>query len=151
MSDQIFIQLIFALAGVFFIIFGFYKGRQIHDLFTKGIKAEGVVFSIEKPYDNFISISDSNDFNNSSTNSYPVIRYVTQDKEWITQKYAMGSNPCMYNEGDKVTVYYDPNETSTFVIDSKLTRLAQPLLTIVGCLLLIAAIVLCFVHIPINH
>jgi hypothetical protein len=48
---------------------------------------------------------------------YPVVRFLTDKKEWITTELSIGSNPPM-EEGRQLTVRYDPNHPETVEIDS---------------------------------
>jgi len=102
-----------------------------------------VDFSVEKKYIN-VRISDmgSDGLNNSPFLYYPVIRYTTLEKEWITEQYNIGTSYLMaYKEGDKVKVVYDPNKTTTFIIDDGSTLLIGPILIVIGVIVMIAAFV----------
>jgi hypothetical protein len=49
---------------------------------------------------------------------YPVVRFLTDKKEWITQQLNIGQTPPM-KEGTKVEVIYDPDEPTTVQINSR--------------------------------
>ncbi len=94
--------------GIMVAIVIFYKIKERQKIRARGIKVEGVVFEI---------IDDGIDF--SDRMYYPVVRYLTIEKEWITQRYDVGSVPSRYKEGDVVSVIYDPKDISKFIIDGK--------------------------------
>lgn len=48
---------------------------------------------------------------------YPVVRFLTEDKQWITQELPMGYRPPL-EEGLELEVRYDPDEPTTVEIDS---------------------------------
>ncbi len=48
---------------------------------------------------------------------YPVVRFLTERKEWITQELSIGRNPPI-KEGSKVTVIYDPEDPTNVDIRS---------------------------------
>ncbi|PWK79345.1 uncharacterized protein DUF3592 [Mucilaginibacter oryzae] len=91
-------------------------------LLKTGIKVEGIVFSIE--YE-----PGSQGY---SGQYYPVIRYVANNGEWITKKYTLGSNPSTFKEGESVTVFYDPENPSTFMLNDKLSKIVPWLVLILG-------------------
>ena len=143
MDNKLIDELIGLVIGLMLVILGFSKKKQRHELLEKGIKTEDVVFSVEKKYIN-VRISDmgSDGLNNSPFLYYPVIRYTTLEKEWITEQYNIGTSYLMaYKEGDKVKVVYDPNKTTTFIIDDGSTLLIGPILIVIGVIVMIAAFV----------
>lgn len=48
---------------------------------------------------------------------YPVVRFLTDKKEWITQKLSIGLTPAL-PEGTKLEVIYDPDDPTTVEINS---------------------------------
>jgi hypothetical protein len=110
--------------GLVFTVSGYKKKKIINRLRQSGIKVDGVVFSLE--YD--ASSPDSNDYDNQSGMYYPVIRYLTIEKEWVTEKYMFGSYPSKYKEGDTVPVIYDRKNIKEFVIDDNSSKLIGYLL-----------------------
>jgi len=139
MSNQFIDELIVLLIGIIFLIIGFFKRRQRKYFFQKGIKTEGVVLRIEKRHDGL---------QNDDVLYYPVVRYVTKEKDWITEKYSIGLYSFAYKEGDKVSVFYQPDEPIKFIIDDTSTSLIGPLLIIMGIGVILCVIVYYFMQIP---
>ena len=142
MDNKLIDELIGLVIGLILVILGFSKKKQRHELLEKGIKTEGVVFSVEKKYTNVrIGNIGPDGFDNSPL-YYPVIRYTTLEKEWITEEYGIGTSYSIaYKEGDKVKIVYDPNKTTTFIIDDGSTLLIGPILIVIGVIVMIAALV----------
>ena len=131
-------ELILLAGGAFLTVFGIGKLNERGKLIKSGVKVEGVVFDIETSWG---TGSDSR-----STTYYPIIRFVTTDKEWITEKYDIGSNPSVYSVGDKVTVIYDITDYKHFLIDNTQTKLLGPALIAVGTLLILGVIMYFFIN-----
>ncbi|WP_183573219.1 DUF3592 domain-containing protein [Mucilaginibacter sp. X5P1] len=81
---------------------------------------------------------------------HPVIRYVTKQKDWITEEYDIGNYPCLYNEGDKVTVIYDPIDNKKFIINDKSTKYIGPFFIVIGIAAMSVAIYYYLFQIPHN-
>ncbi|MDB5090067.1 MAG: hypothetical protein JWR09_4061, partial [Mucilaginibacter sp.] len=131
-------ELILLAGGAFLTVFGISKLNERRKLIKSGVKVEGVVFDIET--------SRGTGSDTRSTTYYPVIRFVTADKEWITEKYNIGSSPSVYNVGDKVTVIYDITDYKHFLIDNTQTKLLGPALIAVGTLLILGVIMYFFIN-----
>ena len=54
---------------------------------------------------------------NGSGYFYPVLRFLTDKQEWITQQLNRGFNPAK-EEGSKIEVIYDPEEPEDFELSS---------------------------------
>ena len=122
-------ELILLAGGTFLTVFGISKLNERKKLLASGIKVEGVVFDLE---------SDSD---KDGVTIHPVIRFVTEDKQWITQKYNIGSTLSAYKIGDSVTVIYDAADYSHFLIDNKQTKQLGPVFIGAGIALIIGVIV----------
>ncbi|ASU34472.1 DUF3592 domain-containing protein [Mucilaginibacter xinganensis] len=131
-------ELIMLAGGAFLTVFGFGKINERGKLIKSGVKVEGIVFDIET------SLGTGPD--TQSTTYYPVIRFVTADKEWITEKYNIGSNPSVYSVGEKVTVIYDITDYKHFLIDNTQTKLFGAVLIAVGTLLILGVIMYFFIN-----
>ncbi|MEN0053451.1 MAG: DUF3592 domain-containing protein [Mucilaginibacter sp.] len=118
--------------GLFIIVWGIGKINERRKLLRTGIRVEGVVFKLEK------RIGGGK---NRMPIYYPVIRYVTQDKEWITKEYGSGTNPSVYKEGDMVKIIYDPADNGHFIIDGFLNRVSGFVLLAAGVLAIAGVIV----------
>lgn len=78
---------------------------------SEGTQAEGVVFEV-----NYVSDIAVDTSTGSMGMYYPVIRFLTKENEWITRQYNIGRYPSAYREGDKVVVFYDPDDPTSFII-----------------------------------
>lgn len=84
-----------------------YKQRQEMQPFLKsGKKAEGVVFE-RKESGRF---SDHQGYE-------PVIRFVTEDKTWITGTALFTITSSFIKQGQKINVLYDPKDPQRFMVD----------------------------------
>ncbi len=72
-------------------------------IIENGVDVRGIIFQ----YDN-ISLSDD-DIN------YPVIRFVTKDGVWITEKADVGLSANLLREGQKVSVTYNKENPKEFI------------------------------------
>lgn len=94
----------------------------------KGIETEGVVFDIV-PSKNI-----------DSKANYPLIRFVTSEKEWITEEYNISAMFGFFKKGQKVTIVYNPDNTREFVVKSPITSVVPILVMILGILILATGI-----------
>ncbi|SDD48110.1 Protein of unknown function [Mucilaginibacter pineti] len=129
-------ELILLTGGAFLAVLGAGKFNERRKLIKTGVKVNGVVFRIE----------ESTDDETNSSMYYPVIRYLTEDKEWITETYKLGSRPSVYKEGDSVSVIYDPANYKHFIIDNTFTKFLAPVLFIIGVLLIASVIIYYVLH-----
>lgn len=86
--------LIITVAGGALIVAGAYLWYRRSHLIANGKKAKAVIFKNIRKQSNI---------------HYPVVRFLTAEKEWITQQLNFGYNPPL-DEGTKVTVLYDPDD-----------------------------------------
>ena len=119
-------ELLLIAGGAFLVVLGVGKLNERRKLLKTGFKVEGVVFSLEEEWG--VGRERSKLY-------YPVIRFVTIEKEWVTKRYEIGTNPSAYNEGDRVTVIYDKADNEHFIIDNITTKLIGPVYIIIGILL----------------
>lgn len=133
-------ELIMLAGGAFVMVFGIGKLNERKKILAKGVKVEGVVFDIEKNWD-----MDAGD-TSSTTQYYPVIRYVTAEKEWVTKKYEVTGGLNLYTVGDKVNVVYDPDEIEHFIIDDGKTKWLGPVFITVGIALILGVIIYFFIN-----
>jgi len=137
-------ELIMLTGGAFLAVWGFAKMNERSNLLAKGVKVEGIVFDMEDGWDATTVFNDSDNIRASRTLYYPVIRFVTAEKEWVTKKYKMGSNPAAYDVGDKVKVVYDPADIEHFIIDDWGSVLTWPIVAAVGVLLILGVVIYFF-------
>jgi len=130
-------ELIMLTGGAFLAVWGFAKMNERSRLLANGVKVEGIVFEIYAELD-YKRNSDP------GKTYYPIIRFVTTEKEWVTKKYEFGSNPAAYNVGDKVKVVYDPADIEHFIIDDWGSVLTWPIVAAVGVLLILGVVIYFF-------
>lgn len=121
-------ELLLLAGGTFLVVLGIGKLNERRKLLKNGAKVEGIVFSLEEEW----GVGKER-----SKLYYPVIRFVTIEKEWVTKRYGTGTNPTAYNEGDRVIVIYDKVDNEHFIIDNITTKLLGPVCVIIGILLMI--------------
>ncbi|MDB4918953.1 DUF3592 domain-containing protein [Mucilaginibacter sp.] len=131
-------ELILLAGGAFLTVFGIGKLNEREKLIKSGVKVEGVVFDIETSWGTGSGAR--------STMYYPIIRFVTADKEWITEKYDIGSSPAAYKVGDKVNVIYDKADYKHFMIDDMKSALLGPIFIGIGATLIIGVIIYFFIN-----
>jgi hypothetical protein len=99
---------LFIIGGLSLIVIALLKKASKSHLKQSGLKAEGIVFALEGNGDN---VKDK-----------VTVRFVTEDKEWITgdinQEFASFFTG-QYKKGQSVDVYYDPKNPSHFFVDTK--------------------------------
>jgi hypothetical protein len=125
-------ELILLAGGAFLIVWGIGKINERRKLLKSGIKVDGVVFKLEE------RLSSGTD---RMLLYYPVIRYVTVDKNWITEEYDVGSNPSAYKEGDIVKIIYDPTDYKHFIIDNFLSKVLGWVLALIGVAILVGVLI----------
>jgi hypothetical protein len=98
-------EIIILVLSAFFIFMGVHFWQKSNHLLAKGKKANAIIFK--------------NNYKNSSDTGmyYPVVRFLTDKQEWITQELQIGYNPAK-KEGTKLEVIYDPNDPATVEINS---------------------------------
>jgi hypothetical protein len=100
------IYLIISFASLIPMIVGVKHWEKGNNLISTGEKSEAVVFK--------------NNFRRTGRDGgmyYPVVRFLTKDKEWITKELSIGQTPAM-QEGSKIKVIYDPDIPTEVEIDS---------------------------------
>lgn len=121
------------IVGLILIIIGFEQKRKTKRLVNNGIEVEGIIFSKET----------SSDSENRAT--YPIIRFVTKDGLWVTEK-ANESLPFFFKKDEKtVQVFYDPNNPKEFIYKTSADSLkVTDILIIAGILSFIIGLWLCY-------
>lgn len=130
LTNEIIDLLILLLVGVAIVVFGNYKRTERLKLISSGIRTDGVIFKMEK------IVTGTNDMSNMTSANYPVVRYTTLEKEWVTKQYLVGGLLSSYKEGDKVAIVYDRSDNEKFIIYDAPTRLLGPIMMIFGFLLI---------------
>ena len=91
----------------------------------EGIAVEGIIFGLEQ------SISTGTGV------SYPIVRFLTQENEWITQKSTIGVIPGFYKKGEKINILYRKNNPNNFYIKDKKTSIVPFIMIAVALILII--------------
>ncbi len=114
----ILLPLIIGILAIYYVWERLKKDKQITQ---KGEKTEGTIFDFtEEPQrssDNYVPLN------------YPIIRFVTKEGEWITEKYHVSHT--RMKQGDKVQVIYDPANPREFYVHLKHTDTIMYALAIV--------------------
>ncbi|MBP7345360.1 MAG: hypothetical protein KA952_02375 [Sediminibacterium sp.] len=83
--------IILAITVIVIAIFTLNKYKKISAI---GVEAEGIIFEIES----------SSTSVNTTTLTYPIVRFLTRKNEWITQKASVSIVPSTYKKGQKIKV-----------------------------------------------
>lgn len=110
MSIDFFTPIIFLIIGAVTFIFCFYLNQKRNKLLTTGIRVDGIVYG-------FTSRSGDD-----SSANYPVIRFLTKRNEWITGTYKVSYPRFILKQGQKVEVFYNPDNPSDFILNLKADR-----------------------------
>jgi len=84
--------------------------------------------------------------NIDSNTNYPVIRFVTTEKEWIIEEYSISTLPGFLKKGQKITVVYNPDNPREFIEKSGITS-AAPILVMVLAIIILATGVYKLIHV----
>ena len=115
-------ELIIIFGAMIFLFVGWKLWQKGSDLLIHGKKSKAVVFK-----NNYKAIGSEPGM------YYPVVRFLTDDKEWITQELDIGQSPAK-PEGTKLEVIYDPDDPTIVEINSSFRLEILPrLLVAIGC------------------
>jgi hypothetical protein len=99
-----------------------------------GTQTEGMVFDVV----------ESSNINSRA--KYPIIRFVTSKKEWITEQYNISTLPGLFKKGQQVIVVYNPDNPKEFFVKSAITSIA-PILVILLVIIILAIGVCKLLHV----
>ena len=97
--------ILLTVSGVLLVV-GAILWRKGNHLLTNGKKANAIIFK--------------NNYSGSGSSGgayYPVVRFLTDKQEWITQELNIGYSPAK-PEGTKLEVLYDPDDPTNVEINS---------------------------------
>lgn len=100
------------------IIFGLVLWLKADYLTKNGIKTEAVVFK---------NVYRNDGIGAKGGMYYPVVRFLTEEKEWITHEMS-GGNSSADPPGTKLDVIYDPGDPTNLVLASPMQMKVLPLL-----------------------
>ncbi|MEN7550760.1 DUF3592 domain-containing protein [Rapidithrix thailandica] len=83
--------------GAISLISGIYEVFRRQTLLKYGNKTKGIVFKLEEEIGS-----------GGAVMYFPVMRFTTAKKEWITKKSSTGSSFSQLKIGDKIEIIYDP-------------------------------------------
>ena len=112
-------ELIILIISFGLLMVGVILWQKGNHLLTKGRKAYSIIFK--------------NNFQYSKSGGgtyYPVVRFLTDKQEWITQELSIGFSPAI-PEGTKLQVIYDPEDPNNVEINSSLQLEILPRLFVV--------------------
>jgi hypothetical protein len=105
---------------------------NIRKINKNGINAEGIIFDLHQSID----IE-----NNYATSVYPIVRFLTKNKEWITKPTNIGVFPGIYKQGKAVQIVYQENNPNNFYIKDRITQIIPFLMLMVALFLIIISII----------
>ena len=106
---------IILVLGIILIVVALFYQSKTKLLETTGERCEGIIFQLD--YGNSLSSDGTSSLKDKIT-----VRFVTKNKEWITQNLHsdfMISYTGQYKEGNKVVVIYNPENPSEFMVETK--------------------------------
>jgi hypothetical protein len=80
---------------------------NIKHLLRNGITVSGVIFDF------------SHGNNQDSFSIFPVVRFLTEENQWVTKSTRLNLTPNLYKKGQEVTVIYQKNDPEHFLIRDK--------------------------------
>ena len=101
-------ELITLLISSGLVVIGAFLWQKGSHLMAHGKRADAIIFK--------------NNFQSSTSGIgtyYPVVRFLTDKQEWITQELSVGYSPAK-PEGTKLKVVYDPEDPTNVEINSSL-------------------------------
>lgn len=107
-----------------FLIIGSLSYFTFIKISKNGIVTDGVIFDTESSTINNVRIS------------YPTVRFLTVNNEWITETSKTGLFPSYYKNGEKVIVIYNPDNPKQFLIKSNYNKVVPFVIIIAGLALL---------------
>jgi hypothetical protein len=117
--------IIIVAVALIFIIIAFTLSAKYKQIAAEGIEAEGIIFD---------KVSSGA---NSTKSTYPVVRFVTQEKEWITEQASVSMLlPWSYKMGQEVTVIYRKGKPTEFFIKSASTKAVINIMAVAGVVFL---------------
>ncbi len=118
------------LLGLFSIGGGVYLIWKQKRISNSGITTEGIIYDFE--------VEHSTTSNSGSL--MPVVRFVTEDKTWITEKTSIGTFPGLFKKGEAINITYLPGDPKTFFINDKRSFWGIYFFVITGILFIVIGI-----------
>jgi hypothetical protein len=126
---------LFLLIGLISILFSIFKKTKTADLKLTGEKTEGIIFELG---------SRRSSSTNSNILDKVTVRFVTKSKKWVTADINQAFSTFFtgqYKLGEKIDVYYDPQDPSNFFVDTKQSeQMSSLIFGLIGMVLCIVGI-----------
>lgn len=120
-------NLLIAIFSIIPLLVGVHLWQKGISLIRNGIKAEGIVFK-----NNY-----KGSINRKTGLYFPVVRFLTEKQEWITQELDIGQYPAL-EEGKKIRLIYNQDNPEEVEIDSVFRLEVLPrILVIIGVIILV--------------
>lgn len=102
--------------------------RMLNDfklISKEGVEVEGIIFGFEQSSSTGTSVS------------YPIVRFLTLEKEWITQITTIGITFGFYKKGEKIKIIYQKKNPKKFYIKNKKTFMVPFTIIIIALIFII--------------
>jgi hypothetical protein len=129
-------NLLIAISSIIPLILGVTLWQKGISLIRNGIKAEGIVFK-----NNF-----RGSINNKSGLYFPVVRFLTEKQEWITQELDIGQFPAL-EEGKKIRLIYNQENPEEVEMNSTFRLEILPRILITVSIMMLVLGLLGYLHI----
>lgn len=121
------VLVLFAI-GFGVLLIGVLKRNERRSLLRSGVRVDGVIVQV------------INNGYNRSTIYYPVVRFLTEEEDSVTETYGVGGNKWSYKEGETVKVIYDPLNPGRFLLDDVRSKPTSPMFISIGAVLIMVSI-----------
>ena len=119
-------QIILLSISVVLIIISLVSYLNFTKVLKNGTRTEGIICDFKT------TGSDT-----SSLIKYPIVRFITTNQEWETHPYKISFLPGQYKNGEKVTIFYNPESPKEFVIKSSNSYISPIILFLTGLVILV--------------
>ncbi len=115
------------IIAVIIIIISVTIKNNLKNISKNGVEVEGIVFD-----------SELSTLGTAST--YPVVRFLTKENNWVTEKSSIATMPGFYKKGEKVQIIYRDQEPNKFYINDGRTTSVPIILIVIGSVIIILAL-----------
>lgn len=134
LSEANYAEILGTLTGLYCLVYGNGLRSKYQKLLERGVRVEGEVIEIKAK----TGWTANNRF---MPTYYPIVRFVT-DNGPIAEKYdVFSANPSIYKQWEVVSVIYDPLDNKNFILENTSSKVAGPLLMLIGFGAIITALV----------
>ncbi|MBV9962650.1 MAG: hypothetical protein JO072_10420 [Parafilimonas sp.] len=104
--------------------------NKFKSISKNGIEVEGIVFDLQASSSAITNVNAS----------YPIIRFLTKENEWITEKSDIGVIPGFYKSGEKLIIVYENGNPKNFYIKNAKSYSVHYIMIIIAIIFIIPAI-----------